>query len=96
MVHSLHGPTSVHVIMPPICLFMNGGGAVGLSGHRVSKKVECSNPGHNRPTPLKQVVTAPLLNARQQVRVSRVLGNDNKTDFPCHSRCDSLKAIVLS
>ena len=35
------------------------------------------DPGRDRPTSLKQVVTASLPNARQQVRVSRVLGNDH-------------------
>ena len=38
------------------------------------QKVWCSNPGHHRP---KSVVTAPLLNARQQLWVSRVLGDDH-------------------
>ena len=40
-------------------------------------KVGCSNPSCDRPKLLKQVVTALLLNARQQVRVSRVLGYDH-------------------
>ena len=37
------------------------------------RKVWRLNPSCDRPTSLKQVVTSPLLNARQQVRVSRVL-----------------------
>ena len=36
-----------------------------------------SNPGRDRPKSLKQVVTAPLLSARQEVRASRVLGDDH-------------------
>ena len=41
------------------------------------RKFGCSNPSHGRPKSEKQVVTAPLLNARQQVRVLRVLGDDH-------------------
>ena len=37
-----------------------------------------SNPERLRPKSLKQVVTAPLLNAQQQV-LSRVLGDDQFT-----------------
>ena len=33
-------------------------------------------PGQDRPKSLKQIVTAPRLNARQQVLVSRVLAHD--------------------
>ena len=40
-------------------------------------KVGCSNPSHDIPKSKKQLVTAPLLNARQQVWVSRVLGDDH-------------------
>ena len=36
-----------------------------------------SIPGRERPNSLKQVVTAPLLNAWQRVCVSRDLGNDH-------------------
>ena len=36
-----------------------------------------SIPGRERPNSLKQVVIAPLPNARQQVLVSRVLGDEN-------------------
>ena len=51
------------------------------------------NPSRDRPKSYKQVVTAPLLNARQQERVTQVLGDDPyKTDVPVyHSRCGSLK-----
>ena len=35
-----------------------------------------------KPMSLKQVVTAPLLNALQQVRVSRVLGDDHYKRMP--------------
>ena len=38
------------------------------------RKTACSNPSRNRPKSLKQVVTAPLSNARQQLWVSGVLG----------------------
>ena len=44
------------------------------------------------PAAKKQVVTVPLLNARQHVWVSRVFGNDHyKRMPPCHSRCGMLK-----
>ena len=48
----------------------------------LERKVRCSNPSSDRPRSLKQVVTAPLLNARQQVRVSRVLGDDHYKRMP--------------
>ena len=38
---------------------------------------QCSIPGRDRPKCIKQVVIAPLPNARQQVWVSRVLGDDH-------------------
>ena len=48
----------------------------------------------DRPKSLKQVVTAPLPSAQQQVRVSRVLGDDHckrmALNDPCHSRCGTL------
>ena len=39
--------------------------------------VRGSIPGRNRPNSLKQVVSTPTPSARQQVRVSRVLGDDH-------------------
>ena len=51
-----------------------------------------SNPGRDGPKSLKQVVTVPLPNTRQQVWVSRVLGDDRyKGLAPCHTRCSTLK-----
>ena len=41
-----------------------------------------SHPIRDRPKSLKQVVTAPLLNARQQVWVSRVLGDGHYKRIP--------------
>ena len=46
------------------------------------RKVGCSNPGRDRPKSLTQVVTVPLPNARHQVRMSRVLGDDLKNGCP--------------
>ena len=40
------------------------------------------NPSRDRPKSYKQVVTAPLLNARQQERVTQVLGNDPYKRMP--------------
>ena len=37
------------------------------------RKLWCSNPERGTPQSLKQAITAPLLNARQQVQVSRIL-----------------------
>ena len=52
-------------------------------------KVVCSNPAA---IDLKQVVTAPLWNARQQVLVSLVLGyNHHKRLCLCHNMCGTLK-----
>ena len=49
-------------------------------------KIGCSNPSSDRPKLLKQVVTAPLLNARQQVWVPRILGDDHyRRIIPCHT-----------
>ena len=41
------------------------------------RKVGCSNPSRDRPKSLKQSMTAPMLNARQQMLVLRVLGVDH-------------------
>ena len=41
------------------------------------RKVRCSNPSCDGPNSLKQVVTVPQLNARQQVWVSWVLGDEH-------------------
>ena len=41
-----------------------------------------SMPGRDRPKSLKQVVTVPLTSARQQVRVSRVLGDNHYKRMP--------------
>ena len=43
-----------------------------------------SNPGSDRLESLKQVVTAPLPNARQQVLVPRVLGDGHINGCPVH------------
>lgn len=40
------------------------------------QKVGCANPGYNRRKSLKQIFTAPLKKARQQVRVSFILSDD--------------------
>ena len=42
-----------------------------------SKRARDSIPGRDRPMSLKQIVRAPMTNARQQVRVLRVLGDDH-------------------
>ena len=65
-------------LLPPY-LFYCEGGAVGESIRLASgtPKVGCSNSRRDRPKLLKQVVKAPLPNARQQVSVSRVLGDDH-------------------
>ena len=42
-----------------------GGGAAGFERSPRKRKVGRSNPSRNKPKSLKQVVTAPLLNARQ-------------------------------
>ena len=52
-------------------------GAVGQSVQLACRRFWCSNPGRDRPKSLKQLATAPLLNTRQQVGVSWVLGNDH-------------------
>ena len=45
---------------------------------------------------LKQIVTAPLPNTRQQLWVSRVLGDVNPVNvFPCHRKCGTLKKLSL-
>ena len=49
----------------------------GLESSPRKRKVGCSNPRRDRSKSEKQVVTAPLLNAQQTVRVSRVLGDDH-------------------
>ena len=49
----------------------------GLDRSHRMRKVGCSNPNRDRPKSLKQVVTAPLLNVRQKVGVSRVLEDNN-------------------
>ena len=41
-----------------------------------------SIPGQNRPKSLKQVVSAPTYNARQQEGLSRVLGDDHYKRMP--------------
>ena len=41
------------------------------------RKVWCLNPSRDKPKSLKQAVTAPLLNAQQQVCLPRVLGDDH-------------------
>ena len=46
------------------------------------RKVGCSNPSRDRPKSIKQVVTDLSLNARQQVRVSRVLADDHYKRMP--------------
>ena len=51
------------------------------------RKVGCSNSSRDRLESLKQVVSTPLLNARQQVWEPWVI----ITEFPCHSRCGTLK-----
>ena len=48
------------------------------------RKVGCSNPSCNRPA-LKQVVTVPLVNVRQQIWVSRSRIWRFQTDVLCHS-----------
>ena len=64
----------------------------GLERWPRKRKVGCSNLSRDRPKSLKQLVTAPLPNARQKVRMSPVLGDDHKkTDAPCHIRCGTLK-----
>ena len=56
------------------------------------QKVRCINPGHNRPKPLNRYkVTILMLNTRQQVWSSEVLGDGLITFAPCHSECDKLK-----
>ena len=42
-----------------------------------ARKVGCLIPSLDRPKTLEQVLTAPLPNALQQVRVSWVLGDDH-------------------
>ena len=55
------------------------------------QKVRCLTPSHNRCKFLKQVVSAPLPNAHQQVSVSQVHGDDHQNGCsPCHSRCGML------
>ena len=46
------------------------------------RKVGCSNPSWDRPKSLKQVVTAPLPNARHYVWVSWVLKDDHHKRMP--------------
>ena len=46
------------------------------------QEVECSNPSRDRPKSLKQAVTVPLPNARHEVWVSRVLGDDRYKRMP--------------
>ena len=46
-------------------------------------KVGCLNPSRVRPKSLKQVVTAPLLKAPQQLWVSHVLRDDHYKQMPC-------------
>ena len=46
------------------------------------RKFGCSNPSRERPKSLKQVVTAPLSNARHLVCVSWVLGDDHYKRSP--------------
>ena len=53
---------------------------VGFASHAGDRG---SIPGRDRPTSLKQVVTAPLPNPRQQVRVSRVPGDDHFKRMRC-------------
>ena len=49
------------------------------------RTVGCSNPIRERPLTVKQVVTAPMLhvNVRQQVRLSRILGDDHYKRISC-------------
>ena len=54
----------------------------GLERWPRKQKVGCSNPSRNRPKSYRQVVTALLLNARQQVWVSRVLRDDHYKRMP--------------
>ena len=45
-------------------------------------KFLCSNSGRDGSKFVKQIVTAPLPNARQWVRVSRILGDDHYKQMP--------------
>ena len=49
----------------------------GLKRSPLKRNVGCSNLSRDGPKLRKQVVTCPLLNARQQVWVSHVLGDDH-------------------
>ena len=55
-----------------------------------------SNPGCDRPKSLKQMVSIQLPNDRQQVRVSRFLGDDHFKWIPVSHRCDTLKILLCS
>ena len=48
-----------------------------LEGSPRMPKVGCSNSGRDKPRLLKQILTAPLLNNRQQVWVSQVISDDH-------------------
>ena len=65
-------------------------------------KTECLNPGREGPKSLKQVVTAPLPNAPQQICVSRVLGEDHfkglvrvTVGVPCQRTLKSYCSMVM-
>ena len=65
----------------------------------ILRKVGFSNPSRDRPKLLKQVVTIPLLNARQQVLVSQTLEVDHYKWMPpvkaCATRYRTLTAQWL-
>ena len=42
------------------------------------QKVGCSNPSRDKSKPFIQIKTVPLPNARQQVLVSKIVGDDHK------------------
>ena len=60
------------------------------------RKVLSSNPGCDRPKSLKQTVSIQLPTDRQQVRVSRFLGDDHFKWLPMSHRCDTLKILFCS
>ena len=60
-----------------------GRGTVVSTIRLCMRKIGCLNPSRDKPNSLKQVVTAPLANAREQVWESRIFGNEH---YKCKPR----------
>ena len=59
------------------------------------RKVVFFHPGRDRPKSFKQVVTVPLSNARQQVWMSRVLGDNLINGYPVLQQVWHVKEPLL-